>query len=103
MAELWWIMGENKFKKWHLNLSRIFCEKFLPLWLELSLNFKRFLQHQFKLLLIIWGFLHVLAVTRLSGPLLCVRSKRARCTVHPNDDHPEGGGATLPKEDIFEI
>ena len=30
----------------------------------------------------------MLAVTRLSGPLLFVQSKRARFS--PNDDHPEG-------------
>ena len=63
MAELWWIIGEYNLKKWHLNLEdTIFGEKFVPLYL----CFKSFLQHHFKLLLILWGFLHVLAVEKRS-------------------------------------
>ena len=27
MAELWWIMAENKFKKWHLDLSLFFLRE----------------------------------------------------------------------------
>ena len=50
-------------------------------------EFQFFLQHQFQLLLNLWGFLHVLAVTRLSGSCRVFRAKGQG--VHPNDNHPE--------------
>ena len=46
-----------------------------------------FLQHQFQILLNLWGFLQVLAVTRLSGSCRVSRAKGQG--VHPNDNHPE--------------
>ena len=52
------VIGENKFRKWQLKfLTWHFCEKFLPLLLGLSMNFKRIFCNAL-------GFLHVRAVTR---------------------------------------